>query len=148
MGLACPAWAQEGENQGSLLLIFILLPIIARRKSERRYRSEKGERQSGYSTVGAHSVRPFLYLFAVLAYPTATHTGYSPQARHNCAAQLFCALLRTAPPNYTLSTNFTVGCDDLGAPHLTISIPANKADTLVRPYEVCSLAVHLFLSLP
>ena len=96
-------------------------------------------------------MRLFRKIFAVHRYLTATHIGYSPQARHrvNCPKvkrrssvgyphRTTRSSVGTADGTYELQllTNFTVGCGkvncgnaaregalgyDLGAPHLTIS---------------------------
>ena len=55
------------------------------------------ERQRIFSTVGEHSVLPFLYLFAV-SDTVLLHIRLSPRrGRHDSAAQFFCALYRPAP---------------------------------------------------
>ena len=53
------------DTNGFYPLVNHPFPIIARRKSENGDRCYIGERQRCFSTVGAHSVRPFLYLYAV-----------------------------------------------------------------------------------
>ena len=57
--LAYPAGAQEGRHQGFHPLVNHPFPIIARRKSERRDRSEKKERQSGYRSVSFSAFAQF-----------------------------------------------------------------------------------------
>ena len=67
------------------------------RRPETGDRSEIGERQRIFSTVGEHSVLPFLYLFAV-SDTVLLHIRLSPRrGRHDSAAQFFCALCRKAP---------------------------------------------------
>ena len=59
------AAGQEGRHQGFYPLNshFLLFPNPAQTRDRRPLR--KGERQRILSTVGAHNVRPFLYLYAV-----------------------------------------------------------------------------------
>ena len=106
----------------------------------RRPLRKKGERQSGYRCVTFSA-------FSQFTDSVLLHMRFHLRKRDMTVSRnLFVWCPRTAPPNYTLATNFTVGCDDLGAPHLTIGVPANRADTLIRPYEVCSPVVYLCLS--
>ena len=68
---------------------------------------QKGERQRIFSTVGEHSVLPFLYLFAV-SDTVLLHIRLSPRrGRHDSAAQFFCALCRKAPANLSIRYNLS-----------------------------------------
>ena len=65
------------------------------------------ERQRIFSTVGEHSVLPFLYLFAV-SDTVLLHIRLSPRrGRHDSAAQFFCALYRPAPANLSIRYNLS-----------------------------------------
>ena len=86
--LACPAGAQEGRHQGFHPLVNHPFPKLVWRRPETGDRFENGERQRIFSSVGAHSVRPFLYFYAVPNTVLLQHIGYSPQARHTRVAQL------------------------------------------------------------
>ena len=74
------------DTKVSTLLTPVSLYFLVWRRPETGDRFEKGERQSVYSTVGEHSVLPFLDISAVLGYLTATHAVSSSQAQHkvNC----------------------------------------------------------------
>ncbi len=54
-----------------------------------------------------------------VSYCTATQAFSSPQARHNSVAQLVSLEITDGTCGFRLSTGFTVGCADLGAPYLT-----------------------------
>ena len=77
---------KERNPAVSTLLTPVSLYFLVWCRPETGDRFEKGERQSVYSTVGEHSVLPFLDISAVLGYLTATHAVSSPQAQHkvNC----------------------------------------------------------------
>ena len=86
---------------------FPLFPNPAQTRDRRPLR--KGERQRILSTVGAHNVRPFLYLYAVSDF-VLLHRRVHLRRRditvsRNSLAWIFC----TTPTN---CTRYTVGCDD------------------------------------
>ena len=59
-----------------------------------------GERQRSFSTVGAHSVRPFLYLYAV-SDTILLHISATPRRRDiPVSRNSFIWILRTAPANF------------------------------------------------
>ena len=57
----------------------------------------KGERQRIFSTVGEHSVLPFLYLYAVSDTLLLHIRATLRWVRHDSAAQFVSVLLQTAP---------------------------------------------------
>ena len=70
---------------------------IAWRKSESGDRSEIGERQRIFVTVGEHSVLPFLYLYAVSDTLLLHIRATLRWVRHDSAAQFVSVLLQIAP---------------------------------------------------
>ena len=93
--MACPAGAQEGRQPA------VFHPLVNHPFSLGGHggvgRTETiKERQRIFSTVGEHSVLPFLYLFAV-SDTVLLHIRLSPRrGRHDSAAQFFYALHRPA----------------------------------------------------
>ena len=101
-GFAAPAAGQEGRHQGFYPLNSRFLLGESVRRLPICDRSEIGERQSGYSCVCF--VKYSQFTDSVLLHIRATLR----KARHDSAAQFFCALYRKAPANlgvwYNLSS--------------------------------------------
>ena len=103
--MACPAGAQEGRH-----LRFppsCESPLsLGGHGGDGRTETIK-ERQRIFSTVGEHSVLPFLYLFAV-SDTVLLHIWFTlRRARHSSAAQFFCALYRPAPADLDVRHNLS-----------------------------------------
>ncbi len=69
---------------------------------------------------------------------SATQAVSSTQARHNSVAQLVGRVIADGTCGFQLITNFTVGCDDLGAPYLTIDTRYPVGEHIVLPRNVKS----------
>ena len=69
---------------------FPLFPSLAQTETGDRF--EIGERQRIFSTVGEHSVLPFLYLFAVSDSVLLHRSAILRWVRHDSAAQFVSAL--------------------------------------------------------
>ena len=103
--MACPAGAQEGRH-----LRFppsCESPLsLGGHGGDGRTETIK-DRQRIFSTVGEHSVLPFLYLFAV-SDTVLLHIWFTlRRGRHNSADQIFCALYRPAPADLDVRHNLS-----------------------------------------
>ena len=92
-----PRRGKRVDTKVSTLLTPTSFYFLVWRRPETGDRFENRERQRFFSTVGEHSVLPFLYIFAV-SDTVLLHIWFTlRRARHSSAAQLFNVLYRTAP---------------------------------------------------
>ena len=123
----------------STILLGLHLPLLdslAQTRDQRPLR--KGERQRIFSSVGAHSVRPCLNLSAVsdnlLLHISAALRRRGMTVPRNSFARYYGRHLRALSDDKC----YTVGCDDLGAPYLTIDTRYPVGEHIVLPRNVKS----------
>ena len=83
-------------------------------------------------------LRLFREIFAVHRYLTATHAGYSPQARHTPCRATLLRVTTDSSCGLHLSTNFTAGCGKVNCPSGQEKVPWGATRcTVSKPSAHC-----------